>query len=110
LPNHQFRRFHAIVGKIYITYDFQKFYRLSKNNLMSSTYVNIRLVSNGLQVGFVSEVAGAYWTAEWSGTSAILNMAKWSNVGLTGRWLYRVDELEIKAPNDVDMPGKVALH
>jgi Nidogen-like len=61
-------------------------------------------MKNGLQVGI-----GSGFTNEWSGTSAILNMARWSNVGLTGRWMYRVDDLTIIAPNNIDMPGKVTF-
>jgi Nidogen-like len=60
-----------------------------------------------LQVGFVSGSYNTNYKMPWSNKPSILNLAMWSNVGIPGRWMYRVDQSTIILPNGE--PGTVSL-
>lgn len=57
------------------------------------------------QVGFDQGTSFYYYTVPWSLSSAVLNLAKTSNVGLTGRWMFRVDEGFVTPAGIVDESG-----
>jgi hypothetical protein len=46
-----------------------------------------------------------YYTLPGSNTGGILNLTQSSNVGLNGRWMYRVDGKNIVLPNKAPLPG-----
>jgi Nidogen-like len=54
--------------------------------------------------------AGDYFRAyiiPWTGTNRILNLAKYSNVGLNGRWIFRVDGSTLQLPNKPALTGTI---
>jgi Nidogen-like len=62
-----------------------------------------------VQVGFMSNDGVSSYMVPWSQTSAVLSLAKTSNVGVKGRWMYRVDGKNIQLPNIVPLTGLMAL-
>ena len=60
-----------------------------------------------LQVGFQPDVYGSLTSYEvtWSRTGAVKNLAQSSNVGIKGRWMFRVDGSNIQLPNKIPPAG-----
>jgi len=50
------------------------------------------------QIGFDAGNGVAYYMLPGSGTHSVLNLAKSSNVGLNGRWIFRIDGINVQLP------------
>lgn len=61
------------------------------------------------QVGFDSGDGVAFYTHPYSKTAKVLNLATSSNVGLNGRWMFRVDGINIIPANTASLPGFLLL-
>lgn len=59
-----------------------------------------------LQSGFDAGDAVRYFALPGSRSLASLNLSATSNVGLNGRWIFRVDGMNILQPNNAILPGK----
>jgi Nidogen-like len=69
---------------------------------MSSTFL--------FKVGFDAGDGKVFYTLPGFMTSGVLNLASSSNVGLNGRWMFRVDGKNIILPNKVTiLPGLISV-
>jgi Nidogen-like len=59
-----------------------------------------------LQVGFNAGDAKVYYNLPGSNTKGVLNLTNSSNVGVNGRWLFRVDGNNIQLPNAPGLTGR----
>jgi hypothetical protein len=58
-----------------------------------------------LQAGFDAGDAIRYYALPGSMTSSVLNLASSSNCGVAGRWMFRIDGLNIQLPNAAALKG-----
>ena len=58
------------------------------------------------QIGFDAGDGNAYYTVPWSGSDAVLRMTQSSNVGIAGRWVFRVDGTHLLTPNAQPVQGQ----
>jgi Nidogen-like len=77
-----------------------------RTRLLAHSFANVtnRKIFNFFMQAFI-DCGTSYYSVPWSTSSAILNLANASNVGLTGRWMYRVDGSTVVPARVTVKPG-----